>query len=178
MPTFGAHAFVWIGAWTPEAGDATIRDAAQTGFDFLEVPLLEPERFAATRHRETLEAVGLRATCSLILPKHAHMPDAPEAAKDFLLRALDQAAALGSDYLAGCIAYHLGHLTGEPPTARERETVISVLREVAGEAAARGITLGLEACNRYETHLYNTLAEKPSWQWARPTSSSTPTPIT
>ena len=30
---------------------------------------------------------------------------------------------------------------------------------LAAEAKGRGITLGLEACNRYETYLYNTLAD-------------------
>lgn len=159
MPQFGAHAFVWIGDWTPAAGDDAIRRAATVGFDFIEIPLLEPESFRAERHRQTLEAVGIGATCSLVLPAHAHMPDAPEAAKDFLLRALDHAAALGSPILAGCLAYHLGHLTGTPPTPREREVVVNTLREVAAEAASRDITLALEACNRYETYLYNTLAD-------------------
>lgn len=159
MPRFGAHAFVWIGAWTPEAGDDAIRQAATTGFDFIEIPLLEPERFEARRHRQTLAAAGIGATCSLVLPAHAHMPEAPEAAKTFLLRALEQVAALGSRYLGGCLAYHLGRLTGRPPTPREREVVVATLREVAAEAEARGVTLALEACNRYETYLYNTLAD-------------------
>lgn len=156
---YGAHAFVWIGEWTPEAGDRAIAEAAKVGFDFIEIPLLDPASFQARRHRDTLQAAGIGATCSLVLPKSAHMPERPAAAKDFLLRALEQMSLLGSSYLAGCIAYSLGTLTGSPPSAAEREMVIATLREVAAEAAARGITLALEACNRYETYLYNTLAD-------------------
>ncbi len=159
MVKFGAHAFIWTGDWNPEAGDEVIVLAAETGFDFLEIPLLEPHSFDAKRHRQTLQSAGLGATCSLVLPEDAHMPEQPEAAKTFLLRALDQVEALGSRYLGGCIAYHLGYLTGAPPTSEERETVVRVLKEVAAEAQARNITLALEACNRYETYLYNTLAD-------------------
>jgi D-psicose/D-tagatose/L-ribulose 3-epimerase len=157
--SYGAHAFVWIGEWTPEAGDHAIGEAAKTGFDFIEIPLLDPKTFDAKRHRDTLEAAGLAATCSLVLPKDAHMPERPAAAREFLLRALDQMTVLGSQYLAGCIAYSLGTLTGKPPSAAERQTVIEVLGDLAAEAAERGITLALEACNRYETYLYNTLAD-------------------
>ncbi len=159
MVKFGAHAFVWTGNWTAQSGDEVIAQAAEAGFDFLEIPLLEPESFEATRHRRTLEEVGIEATCSLVLPEHAHMPERPEVAKAFLLLALDKVVALGARYLCGCLAYHLGHLTGAPPTEDERATVVRVLREVAAEADARGVTLALEACNRYETYLYNTLAD-------------------
>ena len=66
---------------------------------------------------------------------------------------------LGSTYLAGCLGYSLGALTGKPPTAEERQIIVDNLREVAEDAKARGITMALEACNRYETHLYNTLSD-------------------
>lgn len=159
MPRFGAHAFVWIGAWTPEDGDEAIARAADAGFDFIEIPLLEPDAFDADRHRRALERAGIDATCSLVLPAHAHMPDEPAAARAFLERAMEKMEALGSRYLAGCIGYHLGRLTGSPPTEAERATVVETLREVAADAEARGITLALEACNRYETYMYNTLAD-------------------
>jgi len=66
MIRFGAHAFVWIGDWTAEAGDRAIREAAEAGFDFLEIPLLNPEGFDAARHRRALSAAGVGATCSLV----------------------------------------------------------------------------------------------------------------
>lgn len=159
MIRFGAHAFLWIGEWTPERGDAAIEAAGEAGFDFLEIPLLHPDAFDAARHRAKLEAVGIGATCSLSLPAGAHAPAHPEAALAFLTQALDQTEAVGADVLCGCIGYALGELTGEPPRPEERETVAAVLRELAADAERRGIELALEACNRYETYLYNTLAD-------------------
>jgi D-psicose/D-tagatose/L-ribulose 3-epimerase len=159
MIKFGAHAFVWIGEWTTEAGNAAIAEAARHGFDFIEIPLLKPQTFDVASHRAALKNAGIEATCSLVLPKDAHMPHHPERARAFLTSALDVMEALGSHYLGGCIAYALGTLTGKPPTQDERDTVVAVLKDVAADAKRRGITLALEACNRYETYLYNTLAD-------------------
>lgn len=157
MPEYGAHAFLWIGAWDRNAGDRAIRNAAETGFDFIEIPLLDPSRFNAAAHRATLDDAGIGATVSLTLPEDAHMPAEPERAQRFLGDVLDAAETLGAKTVTGCIGYHLGAFTGDPPTEAERATVAATLAEVADDAANRGITLGLEVCNRYETYLYNTL---------------------
>ena len=159
MIKLGAHAFVWIGEWTTEAGNMAIREAGKEGFDLLEIPLLDPKTFDVDSHKKALQEAGITATCSLVLPKDAHMPTNPDGARAFLTEALDKVEALGSQYLAGCLAYHLGELTGAPPTDKERQTVIGTLGQVAEDANKRGITLALEACNRYETYLYNTLAD-------------------
>jgi D-psicose/D-tagatose/L-ribulose 3-epimerase len=159
MVRYGAHAFVWIGDWDTEAGNATIRRAAETGFDFLEIPLLHPERFDAKSHKRVLAEAGIDAAVSLALPREVHMPDNPEGAKRFLRQVLNHMEELGSSYLAGCVGYALGSLTGAPPTPEERQAVVEGLQEIAEDAQRRGITLALEACNRYETHLYNTLKD-------------------
>lgn len=159
MLRYGIHAFVYIGEWTTEQGNHAIAEAGKLGFDFIEIPLLKPSSFDVASHRQALADAGIEATCSLVLPKDAHMPSAPAKAKAFLSEALDKVEALGSRYLGGCIGYSLGTLTGKPPTAEERRTVEETLAEVAQDAKARDITLALEACNRYETYLYNSLED-------------------
>ena len=159
MPVYGAHAFLWIDEWTTDKGNHAIRQAAELGFDFLEIPLLRPRDFDAASHKKALRAAGIGATASLVLPRGAHMPEHPENAKRFLLDALNQLEAVEGDYLCGCLAYELGRLTGKPPTGEERAVVVDTLRDVADEAKRRGMRLGLEVCNRYETYLFNTLAD-------------------
>ena len=143
----------------PESGNYAIRETAKAGFEFVEIPLLKPHEFDAASHRAVLEEMRIEGTCSLVLPKGAHMAAHPEAARDFLFSALEQVEAVGSQVLGGCIAYELGYLTGMPPGKEERDTCVQVLRDVAGEAQRRGIMLALEACNRYETYMYNTLTD-------------------
>ncbi len=159
MIRYGAHAFVWVGDWTPESGSYAIEQAAATGFDFIEIPLLDPASFDAAASKRALNDNGISATCSLVLPKDAHMPHEPQKARDFLLAVLDKMAEMDARYLCGCIGYSLGTLTGKPPTVQERQNVVETLRDVAQAAQARGITLALEACNRYETYVYNTLGD-------------------
>lgn len=159
MIRYGAHAFVWVGDWTTESGNQAIAQAGALGFDFIEIPLLKPETFDAAAHKAALKQAGIGSTCSLVLPKDAHAPVYPDKARAFLLSVLEKMVELESPYLGGCIGYSLGTLTGAPPRADEIETVVQVLRDVAGEAKQRGITLALEACNRYETYLFNTLAD-------------------
>ncbi|MEO0562040.1 MAG: sugar phosphate isomerase/epimerase family protein [Chloroflexota bacterium] len=159
MVKFGSHAFVWVGDWTTESGNAAIKGAATAGADFIEIPLLRPDEFDAASHRDALNDAGIYATASLVLPAGLHMPENPTGAKEFLFAAMEGLEAVGGNYLCGCIAYELGKLTGEPPTEAERQTVIDTLTEVAAEAERRGITLALEACNRYETYLYNSLED-------------------
>jgi D-psicose/D-tagatose/L-ribulose 3-epimerase len=159
MVRFGAHAFVWIGEWNTDDGNYAIAQAGDIGFDFIEIPLLKPHEFDVASHRQALQAAGIDATCSLVLPDDAHMPHEPEKALDFLRAAMDTMQALGSTYLGGCIAYSLGTLTGKPPTDDEINTVVQALKTLSDEADTRGITLALEACNRYETYVYNALAD-------------------
>jgi len=159
MLKYGTHTFVWIDEWTTEKGNQAIRSAAEVGFDFIEVSLANPEAFDPSAFRTSLQVTGMDVTVSLVLPDWAHMPEHPHEARQYLMTALDKTEALGSKYLCGCIAFALGRFTGSPATREERQVVIDTLGEVAEEASTRGICLGLEVVNRYESHLYNTLGE-------------------
>lgn len=160
-PLFGAHAFIWAGEWTPEAAEKVIRGAAGAGLDFVEIPLLHPGRMDVAGTRALLDDHGLGCTCSLGLPKNAHLPSAPDEAEAFLGRAVDVTADLGSRILCGVIYGHLGTLTGKPPEERELVEIARVLKNVARYAAGKDVSLGIEAVNRYETYLIN-LSEQAS----------------
>jgi D-psicose/D-tagatose/L-ribulose 3-epimerase len=155
MPVFGAHAFIWAGEWTPEGAERVIRGAAEAGLDFVEIPLLHPESMDVSGTRDLLDRYGIGCTCSLGLPKAAHLPFAPDAADRFLRTAVDVTAALGSDALSGAIYTHLGTLTRKPPTEDELAEVARVIKGVARYAAQQDVSLGIEAINRYETYLIN-----------------------
>jgi D-psicose/D-tagatose/L-ribulose 3-epimerase len=156
---FGAHAFIWAGEWTPEGAQKAIGGAAEAGLDFVEIPLLRPESMDITATRALLDRYSIGCTCSLGLPKAAHLPSAPEKAQSFLESAVDVAAGLEAPVLCGVLYAHLGTLTGRPPEQEELEDVARVLKNVARYAAERGVSLGVEAVNRYETYLIN-LAEQ------------------
>jgi D-psicose/D-tagatose/L-ribulose 3-epimerase len=160
MPTtFGAHAFIWAGEWTPAGAKRVIEGAANAGLDFVEIPLLHPESFDAAETKALLQANGLSTYASLGLPKDCHLPFYPQRAEAFLEQAVDDAAAIGAPTLSGAIYTHLGTLSGAPPTSEELETTAGVLGRIARYAADRGLSLGLEPVNRYESYLLNLAAQ-------------------
>jgi hypothetical protein len=75
-------------------GRESYRGTAEAGLDFVEIPLLRPESMDVTATRALLDRYGIGCTCSLGLPKAAHLPSAPEKAELFLESAVDVAAGL------------------------------------------------------------------------------------
>ena len=159
MAKFGANAFIWVDDWSTEKGNLAIREASRLGFDLLEIPLMHPWDFDTDAHRQQLAKTNIEITASVILPGDAHMPAYPQKAKQFLLDVLEKLDSVGGTCLCGCIAIAGGVFTGYPPTDAERQIIIDVVGEVVHEAGQRGITIGLECVNRYETYLLNRLVD-------------------
>ncbi|MEQ8968135.1 MAG: sugar phosphate isomerase/epimerase family protein [Azospirillaceae bacterium] len=155
MPRLGAHTFVWAPEWTTETAGRILADAAAAGLGVVEIPLLRPDEIDVAATRELASRHGVGLTCSLGLPPHATLPDHPAEAEAFLSRALEVAAALGSPCLTGVTYSTIGKLTGVPPSEAEYVAIARALRPVADRASALGLRLGMEPCNRYETHLLN-----------------------
>jgi len=155
MPVFGIHAFVWNGNWDNDIAADTIRKTAEAGFDLLEIPLLKPDEFDAPKIKKLLNDHKIKAVASLALPKDTHLPSHPEKALVFLKKAVDCVQAIEGDMLGGCVYCSLGVMTGVPPTPVEHQNCEDVLGEVAQYAKPRGIRIGIEPVNRYETYVYN-----------------------
>ncbi|WP_158816811.1 sugar phosphate isomerase/epimerase [Methylocapsa sp. S129] len=156
MIRFGMHSSLWTSAWTREGAELSVADAARHGLDIIEIALLEPDKVDVDHSRALFKRHNVAPTASLGLPIEAEATQHPEKAQAFLMRALEVSHALGSNTLCGVIYSTLGYRTGAAPTDREYDAIARALKPVARRAADYGMTLGLEACNRYETHLVNT----------------------
>jgi D-psicose/D-tagatose/L-ribulose 3-epimerase len=153
------HASLWAKAWDHEGAELSITEAARFGLDLIEIPLLEPDKVDIAHSVALFERHGIARTASLGLPDAVEASRHPEAATAFLTRALAVAHGLGCSTLSGVTYSTLGYRSGSPPTEAEYENVARALKPVAKRAADYGMTLGLEPCNRYETHLLNTSAQ-------------------
>ena len=152
----GMHASLWAAEWTREAAELAVPEAAEHGLEAIEFPLLVPEGVDAPHSRKLFEKYGIEPTCSLCLPEDKMAAERPDAAEAFIRKALDKAADVGAKFLGGVTFGALGYRSGLPPQKREYENIVKALRPVAQHARKLGITLGIEPCNRYETHLLNT----------------------
>ncbi len=156
MPRLGVHTFVWAPEWDRQGAVTAIEGAAAAGVDVVEIPLLRPAEIDVEHTLELAAAHGIGLTCSLGLPADASLPDDPAGAEKFLQQALDVAAALGAASVSGVTYATIGRLSGAPPTEQEYAIIARTLKGIARYAASLGLSLGLEPCNRYETHLLNT----------------------
>jgi D-psicose/D-tagatose/L-ribulose 3-epimerase len=156
MSRIGMHFSLWAPAWTRATAEAALPEAASYGLQLIEIPLLAPESIDVPHARDLLASHRIVPSASLCLPPDRMATKDPVAARDFLLAALEVAAALGCSFLGGVTYSALGYKSGAAPTEVEYDAIVAALQPVAARAAQLGITLGLEPCNRYETHLLNT----------------------
>ena len=162
MSKLGVHALVWVGGWSEAECDQAIRSTAELGYDFIEIPLLNPFGFPVKSTRARLDEAGLGATASLGLSASTDIssedPVIVARGEDLLNTAVSVARDLGASHFCGVIYSALQKYMA-PPTERGVDNVVAVLRRVAEKAAAAQITVGVEVVNRYETNVVNTAAE-------------------
>jgi D-psicose/D-tagatose/L-ribulose 3-epimerase len=159
MIRFGMHSSLWTSAWTRDGAEKSVTECARHGMKVVEIALLEPDAIDVQHSLSLFERCGVAPTASLCLPEAIEATRHPKEARTFLMRALDVAHALGSNTLSGVTYSTLGYRSGAAPTEAEYDTIAEALKPVARRAADYGMTLGLEPCNRYETHLLNTAAQ-------------------
>lgn len=162
MNKLGVHALVWVGGWSEAEASRAIASSAELGYDFIEIPLLNPFGFPVEHTRRELEAHELGATASLGLSRETDISsediDAVRRGEELLSTALSVVRDLGSTHLCGVIQSALQKYM-QPKTERGLMNSIEVLGRLADKARASNITLCVEVVNRYETNVCNTAAE-------------------
>jgi D-psicose/D-tagatose/L-ribulose 3-epimerase len=155
----GVHALVWVGGWTPEECEQAAESTVAAGYGLLEIPAFDPAAIDVESTRASLGRHGLKCSLSLGLDHSTDINSEDlacvERGRTTLFDALDLARNLGAIYLGGVIFGALDRYT-TPTTERARANSAAVIRELAQEAAAAGIPIGLEFVNRYESNLLNT----------------------
>jgi len=150
--------------WTTHVGhdhEALLRDIKATGFDGVEVPVFEGD----VRHYKDLalllDDIGLDRTAVSAMgdPSMNLIGDAAQRAQgvDYMRATLDKAHALGASLICGPLHSTLGHFSGQGPTAQELADSVTSQRLIGDHAAGLGITVALEALNRFECYLVNTM---------------------
>jgi D-psicose/D-tagatose/L-ribulose 3-epimerase len=155
----GIHALVWTQGWSAEECRRAVALTKETGYDLIEIPLLDPAAVDATMTRRVLEEAEVGASCSLGLPFDADVSSSDPAVsargEALLAAAIDTTSGIGAAFLGGVVHSAMDKYR-EGPTARGRRNCVEALRRLAGRAERAGVTIGVEAVNRYESNLVNT----------------------
>ena len=154
--------FLWTTRVTGD-DEALLRDIKATGFDGVEIPVFEGEPADYARLGELLDAIGLERTAVSPMgdpEMNLISPDASirAAGVSYMQWAIECTAALGATNLSGPLHSTLGQFSGAGPTKQEFARSIESQRAIGDHAARCGVTIGLEALNRFECYLVNTMA--------------------
>ncbi|TBL33269.1 sugar phosphate isomerase/epimerase [Verrucosispora sp. SN26_14.1] len=156
----------WV--WTSPVDDAALAELvpriAGFGFDAVELPIEQPGDWDPLRTRDLLAAHGLSAAgvCAVTPPGRDLVDAAPAvvaATVAYLKGCVDSAAAVGAPSVGGPVYASVGRTWRM--TAAERVACYADFRRalapVAEYAGTRGVSIGVEALNRYETSVVNTI---------------------
>lgn len=161
----GVNAWVWVAPITTDNLETVIPKVAGLGFDWIELPLEDPDSFDHARARALIEQHNLGvSTCAAMGPDRDLIH--PETAvrdngKAYIRRCIEITHALGATNLVGPIYSAVGRTWQATAAERERDTAVLVaaLQELAAYAGEHNVVLGIEPLNRFETSFINLAAQ-------------------
>lgn len=165
MLPIGVNTWVWVSPLTDGDLAALAPRVAGWGFDVLELPVENPGDWDPGRAADVLAEHGLRASVALVMPPGRELVDASadvvRQTQDYLRHVVDVAVRVGAPAIGGPAYASVGRTW--LLSAEERRAAYRQLREnlapVVDYAAERGVRVGVEALNRYETSLVNTVEQ-------------------
>ncbi len=156
----GMNMFLWT-THVAREHETLLRDIKAAGFDGVEIPVFDGDAQHYRDLARMLADIGLGCTAVTAMgdPSMNLIGSASERAKglDHMRSVLDRTDALGAKLICGPLHSTLGHFTGVGPTPEEFERSVEVQREIGAHAAGLDITIALEALNRFECYLLNTM---------------------
>ncbi|WP_127508848.1 sugar phosphate isomerase/epimerase family protein [Actinoplanes solisilvae] len=166
MRAVGVNPWVWASPVDDQALATLIPRIAAFGFDTVELPIEQTGDWDPARTRDLLAAHGLTAAgvCAVTPPGRDLVNTTPAVASAtaaYLRGCVDSAAAVGAPCVGGPVYAAVGRTWRMTEAARascyaEFRRAITPVAEHAGEC---GVSIGVEALNRYETSVVNTVAQ-------------------
>jgi D-psicose/D-tagatose/L-ribulose 3-epimerase len=159
----GISTWVWTSPASTEALERLIPHVAGLGFDVVEIPVESEGQFDVARARALADAHGVDVSvCAVIAGgRDLLVPAEAERGVAYLQWSIDAAQRLGSPTVAGPFYSAVGRCWRQAPAERDRDldTLAATLRRLGDYAAERGVALGVETLNRFETSFLNTTAQ-------------------
>ena len=159
MAQLGLHTFAAAPKWDVPKMRGLAHKFAEHKVRVLEIPLLDPAEIDVAETRAFCEETGIAPVCSLGLPAEIDVIADPDTGLAFLEPAFRVAAGVGAFALGGVTYGTIGKISGAPRTPEEFDGTARFIARAAKAAKAYGLKLGIEPCNRYETHIMNTGAD-------------------
>jgi D-psicose/D-tagatose/L-ribulose 3-epimerase len=159
MNTLGIHALVWAGDLAPASARKIVASAKQAGYDLVELSLHAPEVMNLALTRDLLQEFDMKVGCSRGLSFAADVSSEDTECVRRGIAMLEEGvtltAQLGGNYFGGILYGAMAKYPGAL-TEKGRKNALDSVKRMADFAANKGVTLGLEVVNRYESNQLNT----------------------
>jgi D-psicose/D-tagatose/L-ribulose 3-epimerase len=164
MVKWGVHSLLWTDQFDHEP-ERIARKARAFGFDGVEIFVspAEVESFDRNRVRRALNMEGLECIGCVALDPSTDVSSSDENTRrrgvEHLEKAAELFSELGANLVSGITYGVWGKLTGKSRTEEEWDCSVRSLREACRAARKSGVVIGVEPCNRFQTHFLSTAAD-------------------
>lgn len=162
MNKIGFNALAWSAAVSDDLKPIGDR-LKNIGYDGVELLVGSPNNHAYVQLGEYFKNVGLEVTTVFVVGKEENPVSEVAAVRakalDRIKWAIDRTYDLNANLLSGPFHSAHAHFAQHAPEDREYGWSAEVLQRAGEYAAEAGITLGLEAVNRFECYLCNTMEQ-------------------
>jgi D-psicose/D-tagatose/L-ribulose 3-epimerase len=156
---YAVHAYAWTSSWS-SADLPVIDHVRELGLDAVEIPLMEPDEVDPAAIAERAQTAGVEVVTSLALPEGADPADEDADVRrrglELLRHCIDLTADMGATSFSGVLYSAIGRRIHRRPEEADYARAAETLKEAARFAQGRGVRIGIEPINRYETFLVNT----------------------
>jgi D-psicose/D-tagatose/L-ribulose 3-epimerase len=159
--SIGIEVFYFLDRWSDDQA-AVFGRVADAGYDGAEISFVAGRDIDTKRIFRAAAAAEIQIVCSTGLTREldisSPVAEVREAGKLHLRRCLDAAAELGSPVLGG-VTYAPWMVFPDGDLDDNRKRSAECLHAIAEDAADLGVDICLEVVNRFETSMFNTVAD-------------------
>jgi len=164
MLPIGANPWIWTSPVTLPALSTLVPRVAEWGFDAIELPVEQVGDWDPAEVHDLLATFGLVCPAVLVVTPPGRdlvYSSTVESTRDYLRSCVDAAVAVGAGTIGGPAYAAVGRTwrMSAPERAECYRQFRAGLAPVADYAGERGVSIGIEALNRYETSVANTMAQ-------------------
>jgi D-psicose/D-tagatose/L-ribulose 3-epimerase len=158
---FGINTWVWVSPLTTDRLETLAPHIAELGFDWIELPLESTEDIDYGRAREIILDTGLDVSACVAMGPDRDLIHPDETIREngmtYVRHCIDAVNAVGGTNLVGPIYSAVGRTWQQTSGERAHDLDILVpnLRSLAEYAGDRGVVMGVEPLNRFETSFIN-----------------------
>lgn len=157
----GVSTFLWVSPFDNDSFHL-VQKVKDMGYDLIEIPVEKKDIIDWPKLKEAIQAAGLKVTISGAFGADRDISSADPAIRQqglqYIKDCVEIAAFMGSPLFAGPLYSAVGktRFISEEQKQQERQWCVENLTEAARFAQEKGIILGLEPLNRFESDMVNT----------------------